>query len=154
MSGLDTLRRTPEVIAGLTADVPADVLRSRPFAGKWTPNEILGHLVDHEIVTMCRIRVMRMDPTPWLASYDQEQWVATQRHNDRDPAEFLRRFRFLRALNLEQYDALTVEERATTHPRPASPGDTITLEALIERHAGHDAHHLDQLRRYLAAAAR
>lgn len=150
MTGLEALRRNPGVIGELIAPHPPGALRSRPFAGKWTPNEILGHLVDHEIVTMCRIRTMRMNPAPWLESYDQERWVEVQRHNERDGAALLERLRFLRALNLEQYESLSEDERTAPHRLAFST--SITLADLIDRHAAHDAHHIEQLRRYLAAA--
>ncbi len=143
------LRQTPGHLADIVRDHSAETLRRRPFAGKWTPNEILGHLVDHEIVSMSRIRTTRFDDVPWLSRYDQERWVEAQRHNDGEPGEFVRRFTELRAWNLEQYDALSEQE--LTSDRPRREGGTLTLGDLICVHAGHDLSHLDQIARYLAA---
>ena len=148
---LEALRRTGGTLGQVVGAHDVEVLRRRPFADKWTPCEIIGHLVDHEIATTCRIRTLRFDVIAWLSSYDQEAWTTTQRHNEQNPAEFIRRFDFLRGLNLEQYDSLTAEE--WSREKPQSRGDDlISFDSLVRRHANHDLHHLDQLMRYVAAA--
>ncbi len=144
---IGVLQSTARRLEDITTAHSADVLRERPFEGKWTPNEILGHLVDHEIVSMCRIRMSRFDDVRWPSRYDQERWVEAQRHNDGEPGEFVRRFTELRAWNLEQYDALSEQE--LTSDRPRFEGGTLTLGDLICVHAGHDLAHLDQIDRYL-----
>ena len=143
------LKQTPSKLMAIVERHSAETLRQRPFEGKWTPNEILGHLVDHEIVSMCRIRTTRMDEVPWLERYDQERWVVAQGHNERDPHEFARRFAELRALNLEQYESLSPDELA--RPKLGSDGSEVTLEHLLRIHAGHDLSHLDQIARYVQA---
>ena len=144
---IGVLRSTARRLEDITTAHSADVLRQRPFAGKWTPNEILGHLVDHEIVSMCRIRTMRFDDVPWLSRYDQERWVQMQSHNEREPDELVRRFSELRTLNLEQYESLTPDELTRTKPR--GDGDEMALADLMRVHAGHDLSHLNQIDRYL-----
>ena len=146
---ISVLQSTARRLEDITTAHSADVLRRRPFAGKWTPNEILGHLVDHEIVSMSRIRTTRFDDVPWLSRYDQERWVEAQRHNDGEPSEFGRRFTELRKLNLEQYESLSPDEMTRANPR----GDSgeMALADLMRVHAGHDLSHLDQIARYLQA---
>ncbi|MEE9130338.1 MAG: DinB family protein [Phycisphaerales bacterium] len=149
---LAILRHTPDELRRVVEHHSADVLRQRPFAGKWTPNEILGHLVDHEIVSMCRIRTMRFDDVPWLSRYDQERWVQMQGHNEREPDELVRRFSELRKLNLEQYESLSPDELTRANPR--GDGGKIALAELMRVHAGHDLSHLDQIDRYLDSLVR
>ena len=146
---LPILRQTPDELRQIVEHRSGETLRHRPFAGKWTPNEILGHLVDHEIVSMSRIRTTRFDDVPWLSRYDQERWVQMQGHNDRDPNEFVRRFSALRKLNLEQYESLSPDELARA--KPGSDGDEMALADLMRVHAGHDLAHLDQITRYVQA---
>ncbi len=148
---LAVLRHTPEELRRIVEHHSADVLRQRPFAGKWTPNEILGHLADHEIVSMCRIRTMRFDDVPWLSRYDQERWVQMQSHNEREPDELVRRFIELRNLNLEQYESLSPDE--LTRPRLRNDGREVTFAYLLRVHAGHDLSHLDQIARYIQATS-
>ena len=149
---IGVLRSTAQRLEDITTAHSADVLRQRPFAGKWTPNEILGHLVDHEIVSMCRIRTTRFDDVPWLSRYDQERWVQMQGHNERDPNEFVQRFSELRNLNLEQYESLSPD--ALTRANPRGDGGAMALAELMRVHAVHDLAHLDQIERYLESLLR
>lgn len=151
MNPLEVLDETPGVLDAIVRDHPPARLALRPAEGKWCVTEILGHLVDHEIVTASRIRTTRLDATAWLDRYDQERWVRAQRHREGDPAEFARRFRELRALNLEQWRSLSPEELAA--PRRRADGSEIRLRDLLERHAGHDGIHRAQIERTLAAVA-
>lgn len=145
---LEVLRSTPDRLERIVSTHSPDVLQTRPFKGKWTPNEILGHLVDHEIVTTCRIRTMRFEPEAWLNRYDQEAWVSRQGYNNTLPDEFVRQFTFLRSLNLTQYSDLSPEERTREKNRVDGQG-LVTLDGLIHSHASHDLTHLDQLERYI-----
>jgi hypothetical protein len=148
---VEALRRTPTVLQGVLLAHEEAALRRRPYDGKWTPCEILGHFLDHEIVSSCRLRTLRFDAAAWLTGYAQETWVGVQRHNNGDPAAFVRHFTLLRRLNIEQYTAAGPEEWARRRPR-ADGGEPIDLMTFARRHANHDLHHLDQLQRYLDAA--
>jgi DinB superfamily len=70
-------------------------LRERPAAGEWSPIEILGHLLDAEIVLAGRYRWILAHDEPPLIAYDQDLWVERLRHQDDDPAEMLALFRAL-----------------------------------------------------------
>ena len=147
---LRVLQATPGQLADLVNAHDDAALRARPFAGKWTPCEILGHLVDHEIVTASRIRTSRLSGRAWLDSYPQEDWVNGQRHSLADPVLFVRSFTFLRQLNLTQYESLTEREWVGEVERSDGQG-RYSLAILVKRHADHDLHHLDQVSRYLEA---
>jgi len=45
---LHVIEQTSFTLADVVRTHSPAVLRARPFAGKWTPNEIIGHLVDGE----------------------------------------------------------------------------------------------------------
>ena len=45
---LEVLGRTAGVLAGIVRENPGKRMQERPIAGKWTPNEVLGHLCDCE----------------------------------------------------------------------------------------------------------
>ena len=148
---LRVLRATPGELGDLVNVHDDATLRVRPFADKWTPCEILGHFFDHEIVTACRIRTTRLSDEAWLGRYQQDDWVERQGHAQGDPAFFVRSFTFLRRLNLLQYESLTGIDWDCEVERSDGQG-RYTPTMLIKRHADHDLHHLDQLRRYLEAA--
>lgn len=146
---LDVLTRTPDVVGELVRAHPRETLARRPFEGKWTPCEIVGHLCDAEWVYGYRIRLVLCEPEPTIDSMDQDLWVAGQKYNQRDPRELAAQFASLRGANLAVWRGLSAEDLARGG-RHAQRGRE-TLGVMLRMNAGHDLSHLDQLRRYLAA---
>ncbi len=143
------LAETPRALAAFVKANPAARMRTRPFEGKWTPNEILGHLADAEWAWGWRIREVLSRDRPTLLGYDQEAWVAAQQHNDREPQEHLDAFTAMRKSNLALWRRIPAAdmERLGMH---AERGPE-SLRTMLRMHAGHDLLHLDQITRYLAA---
>lgn len=146
---LAVLAETPGKIAEIVKTTPAETLRKRPFEGKWTPNEILGHFVDVELVVAYRARTILCDERPLMLGMDQDRWAVHLRHNEAEPGSHAHRFAELRRMNLDLWRSLTPEE-LERHGVHAERGVT-RLGRLIEVAAGHDLHHLEQLERYLEA---
>ena len=145
----EVLAETPGTLTGIVADKPTEVMRSRPFEGKWTPNEILGHLLDVEWAFGVRTRAVYCDNEPLIAGMDQELWVARQGHNERQPAELLAAFRALREINLPFWRRFTPDdlERIGRH----SERGPEKLDVMMRMLAGHDLSHIGQIERYLQA---
>jgi len=79
---LEVLTRTAAVLADIVGKHAAPLLRARPFEGKWTPNEIIGHLTDSEWVYGYRFRLILCERNPAIVGTNQESWVAGLRHNE------------------------------------------------------------------------
>lgn len=146
---IEVLGRTPETIAKFAADHDAATLRARPYPGKWTPLEIIGHLVDAEYLYAYRLRLILCETAPLIQSMDQELWVTGQRYNEREPAELAADFRALRKMNLQFWKHIRPEE-LNKFGRHAERGNE-SLAMMLRMHAGHDLSHIDQITRYLAA---
>ena len=148
----------PLAVLGATANALAEIveshtpaeLRARPFVGKWTPNEIIGHLGDSEWVYGFRVRLILAEDRPQILGMDQELWVAAQQHDQREPTELVERFRDLRRHNLAFWRRLTPSD-LERYGRHDERGDE-SLGMMLAMLAGHDLSHLEQIRRYLAAA--
>ncbi len=69
---LQVLAATPGALAKSVSATTRERLRARPFEGKWTPNEILGHLADAEWAWGWRIRTVLSQERPAILGYDQE----------------------------------------------------------------------------------
>lgn len=153
---IEVLSSTPANLAAIVEATPADLLRTRPYPGKWTPNEILGHLVDHEWAAGVRYRNAMFAEPPSFAGYDQERWVAGRHVNDIDPSEHVEEFGKLRPHNLRLISNLPealLERTITPISASGSPGRPATVRQAIIRYAAHDLTHLDQLRRYVEAVS-
>lgn len=145
---LDVLASTPDALDRIVAAHPPAQFTVPPAPGKWSGVEVMGHLVDIDIVFGFRSRTVLADATPSFAGIDQDRWVEAQRWRDVAPGEIARRFRLLRSVNLETWSATTTEDRTRTG-RHLDAGVDLSLDLLIRILAGHDLVHLDQLRAVL-----
>lgn len=146
---MEVLARTPDTLRALTLQRSVAMLRARPFPGKWTPNEILGHLLDAEMVFAYRTRTVLCDERPTLQPMNQDHWVAVQRHNEREPRELLDAHAALRAINLSLWRGLgdTELDRVGLHTERGEE----SLRLMLTMAAGHDLSHIDQITRYVSA---
>ena len=148
-NALEVLAQTASTLADIVRMHSATALRTRPFPGKWTPNEVIGHLVDSEWVYGYRLRLILSEDNPTILGMNQDLWVAGQQHNARGPAELVDTFRMLRQCNLAIWTRLspTDLQRTGRHNErgPESLGDTMRMLA------GHDLSHLAQIATYLDA---
>jgi len=146
---IEVLGQTASALADIVARHPTKVLRARPFEGKWTPNEIIGHLTDSEWVYGYRLRVILCEDDPAILGTKQDLWVASLRHNEREPSELVEIFRTLRALNLDVWRHISTEDlkRSGQHDERGPE----TLDVMLRLLGGHDLSHLNQITRYIQA---
>ena len=146
---LDVLAQTTSKLENIVRKHSASVLRARPFADKWTPNEIIGHLVDSEWVYGYRVRLILSEENPPIVGTQQNEWVTALRYNEREPEELLAAFRALRQINLAEWRRVhpAQMERVGQHNERGPESLALLLRML----AGHDLSHLEQIERYIEA---
>jgi DinB superfamily len=146
---IEVLGQTASTLADLVARHPVEVLRGRAIPGKWTPNEIIGHLTDSEWVYGYRLRLILCEDEPAILGFRQDAWVASQRHNEREPSELVEIFRTLRLLNLSVWRRMSPRdfERSGQHNERGGESLAVTVRLL----AGHDLSHLHQISRSMHA---
>lgn len=146
---MKVLAGTASALGEIVRHHSAAVLRTRPFDGKWTPNEIIGHLTDSEWVYGYRLRLIVSEELPTILGTQQDRWVAAQRHNEREPSELVETFRALRELNLEAWKRVPAAEmeRAGQH----NERGVESLDVMLRMLAGHDLSHLNQIAQYIDA---
>jgi DinB superfamily len=146
---LEVMAQTPHTLAEIVDKHATAVLRARPFEGKWTPNEIIGHLTDGEWVYGYRLRLILCEDNPTILGTQQDAWVAALRHNDREPSEHVEIFRTLRQLNLAVWKRTSPADlqRSGQHNERGPE----SLDVMLRLLAGHDLSHLDQINRYIQA---
>jgi hypothetical protein len=142
---IEVLGQTASTLADFVVRHPAEVLRGRAIQGKWTPNEIIGHLTDIEWVYGYRLRLTLCEDEPAILGFRQDAWVASLRHNEREPSELVEIFRTLRLLNLFVWRRMSPEDlqRSGQHNERGAESLAVTLQLL----AAHDLSHLHQISR-------
>jgi len=146
---LEVMSKTADVLATVVDKNSPEVMRTRPYPGKWTPNEIIGHLSDSEWVYGFRIRLILCEDTPVILGMDQDLWVAGQHHNEREPGDLLTMFRNLRAANLGLWKRMTSGDLMRVGKHNERGEESLGL--MLKMNAGHDLSHIDQITRYLRA---
>lgn len=139
--------QTASIISELIAGVPHDRLTKPPQPGKWSIAQILTHLAEDEIATAWRYRQMVEHSGVDLPGFDQNLWATLGNYAARDPQESLALFRLLRSANLEFLKSLSTDQW-NCFGMHAERG-RITVRDLAGHMVGHDADHIEQIRRIL-----
>ena len=134
--------------------LPEEAVRGRPAPDKWSPAEILGHLVDSASNNHQRfVRGQLQDPLVF-PGYDQEAWVEAQRHRDAPWAELVTLWSSFNRHLARVMTAVPPEVR--DRPRTGHNFDVIAWRTIpadepaslgwfMADHVGHPEHHLRQI---------
>lgn len=106
--------------------------------GKWTIKEILCHILDTERVMAYRaLRFARNDMTA-LAPFEQDEFVANGRHNERTLESIAAEFMYIRNGNIIFFKSLNEQE---LERKGMASDRLISVRALMYIIAGHLNHH-------------
>ena len=133
------------------ANFPPDLLTAHPIPGKWSAAEIVHHLADSETISGHRLRRLLVEDRPLIQGYDQDQFAAQLRYNERDIAPALEAFRAARATTSQLLDLMTEDDwhREGTH----SESGSYSAEDWLKIYAAHAHNHAAQIGRLREALA-
>ncbi len=139
---LGVLEAQATAMIAWAATVPPDKETYRYAPGKWSPRQVLGHVNDGERVFGYRAFAIGRGDTASLPGYDQQEYMARSRFDERTLAEHAAEFAHLRAGNLlalRTFDEADWRNMGTANGAPAS------TRALAWIMAGHLRNHLKVL---------
>ncbi len=111
--------------------------------GKWTIKEMLGHLIDGELIFAYRaLRISRLDKTP-IEGFEQDPYAENSNFNNTTFSDLTEQFLNLRKSNTIFFKNLKNE--AWLYTGTASE-NTISVRALAYIIVGHVAHHANILK--------
>jgi len=143
---LDAAEKSPKQIAAAVSGLPDKVLRYKPSPEKWCILEILGHLVDIEIVYAYRMRQMLADKKPVIAPMDQDDWARNLGYMEIPPAELVALYGLNRHYNLRLLRRLKPEDLDKSAYHPELKRD-VSVAEIVEMMGRHGANHLAQIER-------
>ncbi len=132
----------------------------KPAPNKWSPKEILGHLIDSASNNHGRFVRAQSTDTLFGETYDQETWVEVQEYQMLNWQELLITWR---QLNMQiAYLMHITEEDVRDNPRTKhnlheiafqdfQENEPATLGAFMEDYVIHLRHHLGQIRTLLSS---
>ena len=149
--------RLREVIAASESRlraISAEASARRPAPGKWSPREIIGHLIDSASNNHQRfVRAVRQDDLVF-PGYAQDDWVALQRYQDAPWDELLDLWSAFNRQIARVMAAVPEETRLrarTKHNLDEIAWQTVprdrpaTLDYFMTDYVGHLEHHLRQI---------
>jgi len=142
------LHASSRAIDALTSGIAADVARTATAPGKWSINEVLGHLADEERNDFrARIDSMLHTPAEKWAPIDPERTVREGNFNHQSLADLRADFMFERGKSLEWLAGLrdALWDATYTHPKMGA----FTAASMLCAWAAHDLLHLRQIERIL-----
>jgi ribosomal-protein-alanine N-acetyltransferase len=123
-------------------------------SGKWTPKQILGHLIDSTSVNHERFLRAQQSDDLVFPGYDQDAWVTAQQYQQRTWPALIDLWAGYNRHLIHVMSSAPPHERHREREhhsldviafRPVSPGAVATLDALMSDYVVHLEHHLTQI---------
>ena len=144
---LEVLGQTPTAVRSICGEL-TDAQWHRPMAdGEWTALQVVGHLLNVEVVYGFRWRLILTEERPAYPGYDEKRWSLLPRPA---PAQVLAALEGLRAVNLAVLEGVA-DDAATRLGVHGEQGEE-EFDLTVRKVAGHDLAHRNQLARTVAAA--
>jgi uncharacterized damage-inducible protein DinB len=144
----DILAMQMETTYELLNAIPAQKEAYAYADGKWTIKQVVGHMIDTERIMVYRALRFARNDAQELRGFDQDEYVAESRANERGLADLALEFNLMRQANLYFFNALNDTELQRSG---AANGAVVTVNALLHIVAGHELHHIKILKeRYLS----
>jgi hypothetical protein len=154
----DAVRRaTPELF-----DIDSGLTGRRPAPGKWSPREIVGHLIDSASNNHQRFVRTRDRDDLVVEGYDQDTWVIAQRYQDAPWADLVLLWttynrhlaRLMAATPAPDRDRIRrVHNLHLRAYRAVAEDQPVTLGYFMNDYVDHLEHHLQQIVRIVAPSA-
>ena len=135
-------RQVDDVCSALEAVDPV-AAATRPVAGEWSPLDIAVHLADTERVLAYRAFTFARHDGAELPGVEFEEFAEEAAANQRPVRDVVAELRAVRATSVALLRSLPAD--AWTH-RGIASGSQISVRALAYVIAGHELHHLSDLR--------
>jgi hypothetical protein len=120
----------------------------RPGVDRWSPKEVIGHLIDSAANNLHRFVRAQEVPMLEFPGYAQDHWVGSQGYQLRDWRQLLS---FWQAFNHHLAHVIRrLPEDALARPCRIGDGAPVSLQFLVEDYLAHLKHHLVQVDHRLA----
>lgn len=141
------LEKNKKEIADFFRNIPADKWEYKYEPGKWTPKDLLLHLIDGERVFSYRaLRISRGDNAS-LPGFDQDVFADNADANNRSPESLIEEYETVRESTLHVYRYMKEEDANRIGEASGFPASPLALAFIT---VGHENHHVRIIKeRYL-----
>lgn len=153
-------RQTIESANGRLMQISEEQSAIPSAPGKWSPKEIIGHLIDSAANNHQRFVRAQFTDDLIFPGYEQAEWVEVQQYNTRSWAELVALWRHYNLHLAHVMAAIPEAIKSKSRPRhnlqqlawqTVAENEPVTLDYFMRDYVGHLRHHLDQI--FLTEAA-
>ncbi len=136
-----------EEISTFFATIPDNKLNFRYEEGKWTPKEVLMHIIDTERIFSYRaLRFARKDKVD-LLGFDQNEFIPPSNANQRNMDSLIEEYKAVRGATIALYENM---DDTMLKEVGMGSGSPMSVRALGFITLGHEKHHVSLIEdRYL-----
>lgn len=153
-SFLDDFRETIETAEKRLLSISEQQSQISRAEGKWSPKEIIGHLIDSAANNHQRFVRAQFNDELAFSGYEQEDWVRVQGYNQEPWQQLVHLWKHYN-LHLLHLMSL-IPEQTRTKPRPThtldqiawktiAKNETVTLDYFMRDYVAHLKNHLRQI---------
>jgi hypothetical protein len=144
---LEVYAASPKAVRELCAGLDKAAWVAPMAPGEWNAYQVVGHLLDVDVVYGFRWRLALTEDNPSYPGYDEKRWALLA---GPAPLRLLDAFAGLREANLALLRDLGAADlgRRAVHDEQGSED----VQRMIDKVAGHDLAHLNQLQRTVSPA--
>ena len=127
--------------------ISGDLFDFRYEENKWSIKEVIGHIIDTEIIFLNRaLRISRGDKTS-LPGFDQDKFSKNSNYNDLSKGKILELYNSIRKSTILFFRTLNEKQFLS---KGLSDKNNISVRAIFSILIGHEKHHLTVIKeRYL-----
>jgi hypothetical protein len=149
----EDLRRTVEAAAARLAELPESRASTPRAPGKWSPKQVLGHLIDSACNNHRRFVLAQTQADLVFPGYDEKAWAHAQACEEADWSELVELWRLYNlhiARLIERTPHEVAQRPRSPHSleriawRPVPAGEPASLAYFVRDYVGHLRHHLGQ----------
>lgn len=144
---LQVYAATPGHVRDLCGHLTDEQWRTSMAEGEWSAVQILGHILDVDVVYGFRWRLVLTEDSPSYPGYNERRWSELPRPK---PADLLAALHGLRTANIALLQGIEAADwqRWGTHGEQGAE----QFDLMVAKIAGHDLAHLNQLARTIAVS--
>lgn len=151
---LTDFRATIDAASRKLQDIPADKSAQPRAPGKWSPREIIGHLIDSAANNHQRFVRAQFSDDLVFAGYEQEGWVRVQGYQDENWADLVQLWKLYNQHILHLMARVPEETRLKLRHKhnlhqialeSLSENEPVTLDWFMRDYVTHLKKHLSQI---------
>ncbi len=144
---LYTMKENMVAVDTFFKNIPVDKLLFRYAESKWTPIEILGHLIDTERILCYRALCVARGEKQSLLGFDEAAYINATNFNKKSLRNLLLQYKIQRKSTIQLFNSFGKRELSKMGNANNLPTNARVLAWFV---AGHELHHLNIIKeRYL-----